>query len=184
MKIRRSIIVILLTAVGLASCHRPDPVKVAAAQGLLATCDSMITTVNSTDTAVYRHMDSLFTAQRDGFAARFRDTLDTTTAMTLGNYHRAMSGPLRQLIDDRGKVLADLAEARMRITALGHDLSSGLLQELEADKALQQERGILLQLRVHSSVLERARGAVDNAWASRTTIDSLIATADSTAIIP
>lgn len=177
-------ILILLSAIAVASCHRPDPLKVAAAQHLLATCDSLIASVNSTDTTVYHHMGSVFAMQRDRFASRFRDTLGTTTAMLLGNYHRAMTGPLPQVLAGRGKVLADLASARMRITALHHDLSAGLLQELEADKALQQERGILLQLRVHTSVLDHARDAVDRAWADHTAVDSLLAIADSTAKIP
>lgn len=171
-------------AVLLASCHRPDPAHITAADQLLATCDSLHAAVNGIDSAVYLRMDSIFRAQHDRIARQFRDTLDPASATTLGNYHRSMNGPLQQVLTGRPSLLADLAAARTRFADLHHDLSNGLLRGEEAITALRQEEGALLQLRLNAAVLHQAADLTDRAWdLYHAQADSLLAPPDTTLIV-
>ena len=129
-------------------------------------------------------MDSTFGTQSVWFDGRFRDTLDTTTAMILGNYHRAMTGPLQQLLRDRPILLKELEIARHQVDALSKDAGHDVMDDQQLDAAFAQETRSIRQLSVNVGVLQRSAQAADHGWELyHAKVDSLVAATDTAASV-
>jgi hypothetical protein len=164
----------------LASCRRPDAALLAGVDRLLVDCDSLTGVVNGIDIGAYRRMDSVFGTQRAWFDDRFRDTLDTTSATILGNYHRAMNGPLQELLEGYDRLLLEIDTSRTRLGHLKHDLSAALLEGTAATEALRTESDLLRQWRTNADVLQQGLPVIGSAWDRyHASVDSMIAHVDS-----
>lgn len=169
----------------LPSCGRPDPARLAEVDRLLGTCDSLGTVVNGIDADAYRRMDSIFGTQRAWFDERFRDTLDTASARILGNYHRAMNGPLQELLEAHTTLMAGIDSSSTRLGRLKHDLSQALLEEGAATAALQAEHDHLQQWRTNADVLLQGLPVIDATWDQyHAAVDSMITPTDTIADRP
>ena len=153
----------------------PDPTRMRSLDSLLTMTDSLQAVVNGIDVDVYRRMDSVFRAQRDGIEARFNDTLVKGSAMILGNYHRAMNKSLGRVLKHRPTLQVELATSRKQLTDLRHDLDRGLLPDGPQHTYLQQETMILGELARNVTALERSAGTASRAWLQRAAVDSLLA---------
>ncbi len=175
--IPHSVVAAFAVAALLAGCKSGpnDPANLTAIDSMLVQVDSLTGAVNGIDLAVYARMDSVFATQKERIEVRMRDTLDRSTAMTLGNYYRAMNGSLGRVRRDRGALLEELQRSRKQLTDLRHDVSGGLLPPGPERTYVDQERLFLTNAVQRLSVLLNSAGNAQRNWDDHhAAIDSLL----------
>ncbi len=150
-----------------------DPGQLQAVDGMITSLEAAMLTLNELDHGRYLRADSLFQQQQGSFNARFRDTLDRSTADKLGNHFLVLRASGR-MGDDHMQLLADLTRATERLRNLRQDLSTAVMDPEQGALALARERITLhdLEANVHRAI-DNYR-TVQRMWEERDTIDTLL----------
>ncbi len=166
----------LVTVGMLPACtHQASQEELAAVERMIQATDSMRSELLRDDSNALHHMESLFRVERPAILARFGDTLLPHEAAVLGNYHRAMTERLPQLLAERHAEQIRLDSASARLHALQHDLEHGLLERDQRTRALAMEQrwnDLLRQETVH--LKQATDGLIRERRSWRSAIDSLL----------
>ena len=156
------------------ACRRGhDAAHLAQVDSLLRTTDSLIALMNAQDTTDLAAWTNAYRQHREQVVARLSDTLDKSTALTLGNYHRLMGKTLARARNEHPSVLIGLNTARRQLTDLRNDVEKGLLEPAAEANYIQQER-LALEAVAHNA------GVVVNSYANaRNSLRELAPTVDS-----
>lgn len=158
-----------------AACNQaPDPAQLNAVDQLISATDAALLTLNELDRERYLRTDSLLSAQRSGFAARFDDTLDRTAALALGSQYIVLRAAERMGADHE-RILADIGSASERLRDLRNDLASGAIEPKNAITLIATEQ------QQHSVLIGAVHRVIDNyklvqqAWERRDSVAVLFA---------
>jgi hypothetical protein len=142
------------------ACRRGhDAAHLAQVDSLLRTTDSLIALMNAQDTTDLVAWNAAYLLHRERLVDRLNDTLDKSTALTLGNYHRLMDKTLARSRKEHPSVLIGLGTARRQLADLRNDVEKGLLEPAVEATYIEQER-LALEAVAHNA------GVVVNSYAN------------------
>ena len=157
------------------SCrHDATPAQVVAVDSMLTNVEAAILTLNELDKGRYTRAAALYRSDAPRYQQRFRDTLDRSTALLLGNHFRVLLAA-GSMGSDHDSVLLELASAKARLTALRTDLVNGGMDEPHAGPSIATEREYADSLAHVVNVVITNYRTVQAAWDELDTVDVLLA---------
>lgn len=124
------------------SCRRAaDPRQIAEVDSLITAMDAARLTLNELDLERYAAADSILRSTRTLFLKRFADTLDRTSAATLGDQFVQLREASRRA-DDHRQVQDAATNGVLRLKKLKQDLAAGALPEEDIARALLNEANV------------------------------------------
>lgn len=175
----RGILFIVLSAlpwsfVGQACRTAATPEQMKDVDGMLTRAEAALLTLGELDRGRYDRAAALYRSDAPRFMERFRDTLDRNTAERLGGHFLVL-----RAAEDMGKghdqVVDELTSVRSRLRALRNDLMNGSMGGREASTAIRDEARAVDALDAPVQTVIANYRAVQRAWDSLASVDSLLA---------